>query len=639
MSAHPRPGHSADRWIPIALFVLGLALLLALRPYHLWSMSEGWVVADEGHQAYQPLRALSGQWYYRDFSTDNYPPGVVLWNALLFKLFGVRISVLRTALAVAGAGIAALAYVLARRISAPWPALLAWALAITWNAPYLNIAFPSWYCAFLGLAALAAVIAFQRRGAHGWLFLAGALIGLSAMFKITQGIYQGVGIALFLAWRGQRARGALPWMRRLLTPEGLFALAGLGAAGFLLRTHLVLPTMIVFALPLLLSTLLVLRGGEGPSEADGSSLWREAGWFVLGAGLVSLAWVLPTTIVLGPELFLEQTFLGPLRRSALMYAPIRPPTLNGWLLLGWAGLGALGLLRARRPARWGVALYALAGAVLLLLPLQGPPTPYAVLRSASRTWGNLRFYLPALVGLGLIYEIRRGRLSNRQREMAGVLLTFGAWNMLQAYPFADSNHLLWSIQPAFIGLAFLIGRAWEHAKVALGRQGMGVAAAGSFALLPILLVGLQIYPIAGLFWDADLNPMRYELLDGDRADIFVAPETGASLRAVAEAIRARTPDGAYIFDTSGPFFYFWTGRHNPTRHDYFWPAFLTEGEVEALLNDLEKKPPALVITRETDEPVFGFASFSRSYPAVADYIRNHYQPEERLGDYTLWTMR
>ena len=84
-----------------------LAFLLAFHRYNLWDMLEGWVISDEGHQLYQPLRWLSGQMFYRDFTTDNYPPGMITLHAALFGAFGVRMSVLRVFLAFVGAGIAA----------------------------------------------------------------------------------------------------------------------------------------------------------------------------------------------------------------------------------------------------------------------------------------------------------------------------------------------------------------------------------------------------------------------------------------------------------------------------------------------------------------------------------------------------
>lgn len=623
----------------LLLFLIALALLLMVRRYNLWDMTEGWVIADEGHQAYQPLRWLAGQMYFRDFATDNYPPGIVLWNGLLFRLFGVRLSVLRVYLAVVGAGIAASAYLLARAGLPAGPALFAYALCLTWNVPYLNIAFPSWVCVVLGLLALGALWRYHRRPHPAWLVLAGALCGLSALFKLTQGAYQWLGLALFLAWRGTAGRGAADWRRRVLSLEGLWALICLAAGAFLLAGHPTPANLFVFGLPLLLASTAVWAARPAEElSGNGLPFLRELLWLAAGAALVTLAWAIPTLIMVGWLPFLEQTILGPWRRSALMQAAIRPPTPNGWMVLGWAGIGALAGGKARHLPWWSWIAYCLAGAVLWFIPWHGDWTLQGALRAGLQAWSGLRFYLPALVSLGLWLALALGRRSVQNAAWIALLLAYGAWNLLQVYPFADANHLLWSIQPAFIGLAWLGYQgwlSWREKGQSAGRQW----ARPALALVPAVLVALQLYPIIGHFYrfEGGLVRVSYELLDPHRADVYVRSDAARTLREVAGAIEARTTANDAIFDTSGAFFYFLTGRHNPTRHDYFWPSFLTREEAEQLVQDLESHPPALVVGRQTEEPVFGYASFAQTYPEVAALIEAHYYPDMQIGEYILWS--
>ncbi len=635
LSAH-RP------WLEgLALFLIALALLLPFHRYNLWDMTEGWIIADEGHQAYQPLRWLIGQMFYRDFATDNYPPGMVIWNGTLFRLFGVRLSVLRTGLAFIGAGIAVSVYLLARAVLPAGAALTAYALCLTWNVPYLNIAFPSWECVVLGLLAVGAVWRYQRRPHPAWLALAGALCGLSAMFKLTQGAYQWIGLALFLAWRNAAGRGRENWRRRVLSAEGIFTFICLLIGGVMLAGHPTPANLIVFGLPLLLASLVVWM--ERPAlnlQRGAAPFWQELLWLAVGATLVTLAWVIPTVMHTGWLLFLEQTFLGPWRRSALMQAAVRPPKPNGWTMLAWAGLGALAGWKARRLPGWAFALYGLAGALLWFIPWDGDWTLQGILRAGLQGWAGMRLYLPAMVSLGLWAALVWGRLDAGEAPWLALLLTYGAWNMLQVYPFADANHLLWSIQPAFIGLAWLGYRcwlAWREKAPGTCRRWAGPA----LALAPAALVALQLYPIIGHFYRFDQGLVRvdYELLDAERADVYVRSDAARPLRETAGAIAARTSPDDTIFDTSGAFFYFLTGRHNPTRHDYFWPSFLTQEEVEKLVGDLAERRPALVISRQTQEPVFGYASFAQSYPEVAAFIEAHYQPDIQIGEYVLWSRK
>ncbi|MGQ9667359.1 MAG: hypothetical protein ACUVWB_08590 [Anaerolineae bacterium] len=623
----------------LLLFLVALALLLMVHRYNLWDMTEGWVIADEGHQAYQPLRWLAGQMYFRDFATDNYPPGVVLWNALLFRLFGARLSVLRVYLAVVGAGIAAGAYLLARAVLPAGAALFAYGLCLTWNVPYLNIAFPSWACVMLGLLALGALWRYQRRPHPAWLVLAGALCGLSALFKLTQGAYQWLGLALFLAWRGTAGRSV--GGRRVLSIEGLWALVCLAAGGILLAGHPTPANLIVFGLPLLLASVSVWTARPARElPAGGIPFLGELLWLILGAVLVTLAWAIPTLLVVGWPSFLEQTLLGPWRRSALMQAAVRPLTPNAWLMLAWAGIGALAGWKARRLPWQGYILYGLAGAVLWFIPWHGDWTLQGALRAGLQAWSGLRFYLPALVSAGLWLALVLGRRNVQDAAWTAMLLSYGAWNLLQVYPFADANHLLWSIQPAFIGLAWLGyqgWRLWQGKGRGAGRRRAWLA----LAMTPAVLAALQLYPIVGHFYrfEGGLARVSYELLDEKRADVYVRADAARTLREVAGAIEARTTANDVIFDTSGAFFYFLTGRHNPTRHDYFWPSFLTREEVEQLVQDLESHPPALVIGRQTEEPVFGYASFAQTYPEVAAFIEAHYHPDVQIGEYILWSRK
>lgn len=625
----------------LVLFLVALAFLLPFHRYNLWDMTEGWVIADEGHQAYQPLRWLAGQMFYRDFATDNYPPGMVLWNGLLLRLFGVRLSVLRVSLAFLGAGIAVLAYLAARAVLPAGAAFAAYALCLTWNVPYLNIAFPSWNCVVLGLLALGAVWRYQRRPHAAWLVLAGALCGTSALFKLTQGAYQWIGLALFLAWRGAAGRAGEDWRRRVLSAEGIFSLFCLTIGGVLLAGYATPVNLVVFGQPLLLASLAVWMGRPAQGIERGAlPFWSELLWLAAGAALVTLAWAIPAVTAVGWPLFLEQTFLGPWRRSAWMHAAIRPLTANTWTVLVWAGLGALAGWKARRLPAPAVLAYGLAGALLWFIPWNGEWALQGVLRAGLQSWNGMRFYLLALVSLGLWIELVLGRPAGQEAPWLVLLLSYGAWNMLQVFPFADADHLRWSIQPAFIGLAWLGYRGWQAWREKV--QGAGRRwALPALALAPAVLIALQVYPMAGHFYrfDQGLVRVNYELLDRERADVCVRADSARTLRAVAGAIEARTSADDTIFDTSGAFFYFLTGRHNPTRHDYFWPSFLTDDEVKQLLQDLESRRPALVVSRQTEEPVFGYASFAQSYPKVAAFIEAHYQPDIQIGEYMLWSRK
>lgn len=664
MSSRVTRETSRSWWRPAVLFLAALLFLLAFHRYNLWDMTEGWVIADEGHQVYQPLRWMAGQWYYRDFSTDNYPPGYLFLHAALFDLFGVKMSVIRVFLSLVGAGIATLGYIIARRImSAGWAAV-SYLFCLSWNVLNLNMGYPSWYCALLGLAALWTVLRYDRDEGIGWLLLAGILTGLSLALKTTQGLYQWIGIALFLAWRsnvgvGPRAypsqgihtgvratTGGCPyegWKHRLLSWEtGLAGLALLLAA-LLLRTYATPVNLLVFGLSILLVSVAATLGR--PARVDTVERRRpfimELAWLGLGMVVVTAAWAIPTIMELRWDLFIEGTFLSPLRHSAFMHAAIRLPTINGWLIIVWAAAGGLWLLWGHR-VRSGVMLaYGIAGAVLLIVPLEAGFVPREALRTAFQTWLTLRFYLFSLVSLVIWWMLWRHQVPSAHQAPLVLLLAYGSWNFLQAYPFADSNHLLWSIQPAFIGLAYLAYRTWETGRSRLVGSASNWLPAVTVGTLPVLLIALQFYPLAGHFYSLEggLRRVPYVLLDTERADIRVREDAALMLLVVAEAIEELTREDDTIFDTSGSFFYFVTGRHNATGHDFLWPGFLTDAERELLIQDLETGRPALIVRRETDEHVIGYPSFADAFPTIAEFIDLHYQLEAEIGEYALWALK
>ena len=333
--------------------------------------------------------------------------------------------------------------------------------------------------------------------------------------------------------------------------------------------------------------------------------------------------------------------MAPLRHSDYMYAWIRPPTLNGWLLLIWALGGGLWLMRGRRLRPAGVLAWGALGVGLLVLPVPFSVSPREWLRSGFQTWREMRFYLALLVSLVIWVWLWKGRVERAHRPALVLLLMYSAWNFMQVYPFADSNHLLWAIQPAFIGLAYVVNRLWKVSTLKMAGWAAGWAPALAIGVVPALCIALQVYPVIGHFYSlgGGLEPVSYTLLDDDRADVYVREEAARELQDVKAAIESLTEDGDTLFDTGGAFFYFWSGRHNATKHDFLWPGFLTDDEVARLINDLETKQPALVIGRETNEHVLGYDSFAETFPTVAEFIETHYQIEMRVGQYALWALK
>lgn len=109
--------NATDRLIAAAVFAATILLLLPL--WRFFSFD-----ADEGLTIYGAERLLTGQVPYRDFFT-LVTPGSYYLVAAEFRLFGHSLVNAHTALLFYGAAIAALTYLLARRLYGRGPSLVA----------------------------------------------------------------------------------------------------------------------------------------------------------------------------------------------------------------------------------------------------------------------------------------------------------------------------------------------------------------------------------------------------------------------------------------------------------------------------------------------------------------------------------
>jgi hypothetical protein len=170
------------------LFVLaaclsGITILRSISPH------------DEGLMLQAGSRMLSGQWPYRDFWI-NYPPGQPLVLAGLQELFGPSLLAWRVLRTLTDAGVALLAYRLARRRAPESYALLAW-VAVAGAMAFPTGPGPNPIAILLALGAIAVV---RSRP-----LLAAVLAGLACLFRLEIGAAAIIGVALG-APTGLRAR-------------------------------------------------------------------------------------------------------------------------------------------------------------------------------------------------------------------------------------------------------------------------------------------------------------------------------------------------------------------------------------------------------------------------------------------------
>ena len=126
----------ADWGIALMLFV-ATCLYLRLSYNHLY------LDFDEGFGLQGAQRILHGEVLYRDFFSF-YTPGSYYWLALLFKLFGTSILVVRGALVVYGGVFSVLTYFIARRVCSRFNSVLATLPAVLVGLTGWFLVIPCW---------------------------------------------------------------------------------------------------------------------------------------------------------------------------------------------------------------------------------------------------------------------------------------------------------------------------------------------------------------------------------------------------------------------------------------------------------------------------------------------------------------
>jgi hypothetical protein len=227
--------------------------------------NRGWIPHDEGVLGHSAERVLGGEIPHRDFA-ENYTGGLTYWNALAFRVFGLRSSSLRLALFLSFALFVPAVFAIARRFGSPLAAGLVTLAAAAWSVPNYFAGLPSWYNLFLATWGTLALLRHIETGRGRWLFMAGLLGGISCLFKVI-GSYFIAASLLFLLYREQQlsAFSDRPARPRPVSGFPLFLASGLAlfltVLFLMVRVHLEAMEFLHFLVP--------------ASTICGFLIWRE----------------------------------------------------------------------------------------------------------------------------------------------------------------------------------------------------------------------------------------------------------------------------------------------------------------------------------------------------------------------------
>lgn len=610
---------------PLIVMLGALAVLGA----YVWLARYGLDLVDEGYFLDLATRVQHGQLPYRDFDT-YYTPGIFYLHAAVLTLFGADALPVRVVMVGIRVACALLIYRLARRLTPPVfasvPALL---LAATGVLAGSNPGWPALLATLLMLDSIAQ----HEAGAGRWsLGLAGAAAGLAFLFKQNVGAFAILGALGYLLLRPRPQSGALLVLIRLLFAAGLAA-----AIRSFLKPALDGWLETTLWVPLVLTLLLLVwwtgRASDRARPTGGlRALAVDGGWLGAGCGLVTLAWLTPLLIALGPNGTPFGLFTGSVNQAALAFRLEALPRGAGVLALAaiWVPLAiAFRYQPVRSRLRWPFAIAALATLLIPMLPIRGVPAdpltslPHQFPRLAAldAELGSLYLYLPTLGAWSGLALLARRLDSDARPPLLAWYLLVGTLAELAFYPRADAAHALLAGAPLVLVGACALARV--HQVLAGGARRFVHAAL--FPTLLILPAGASLPHVYGYYLRLT-HPQpesAYVPLGLDRATVLVPQHEAEPLRAAITFIRDRTVGGEPVFAYPlDPMANVLADRPNPTRFDHFLPGALSPDDMRQVVASLETARPRYVLW---DHAAVVFWNTDKPNRTLSDYIWRCYQ--------------
>lgn len=519
-----------------------------------------WYPPDEGMYAHIAERVLAGETLHRDVQ-DIHPGYIDFANAAAFSLFGTRLVSLRYPLAFLSIVQSALAFLLLQPRGLLTAA--AGAIALT-SLSFIQFLDPSanWYCLFLTVATVAWLrwVPQDRRYRD---VVAGALVGMTFLFRQVSGVLLGMGVLvwLLLERRAQEDSGARGLGRAL----ALVLAAGL--ALYLAKASALFGWLLLGVWPLLLLVFALRR-----MDATNRVVVRML--FSLGAGAVLAAVPLVTyQAVRGAVTEWLQDSFGTavsFSNSPVLQAP-------GYGLI--ARTAIQNLVQGDVPAR-------LNGAFWLVLLSLGAPLGWIVVRSVDRRpRGDQLHPLPVVA---VFYSV--------------VALHY----QIPIYLF-------------FVAGLSAMALLWHAGRVGAWR---GPAALGALALSAVAIYYQAAMPlsrgISGMVAGAR-QPVTTGLLP-DRGGLRVGAEDAARyLRLVGLIERETRPGDTILALPSDAELYFLSRRVNPFRFANAALGIRSKASLDSALRLVRCHPPALVLHNPEDK--YNTAATAR----LMDVVRTAYE--------------
>jgi hypothetical protein len=588
---------SAIRNPQSAIFVLFIVMLAA--SWQRWTQP----LIDHGREMNLPTRILAGERIYNDVQV-LYGPFAPHFNALLYQIFGIHLSVLKAAGAVCAILILLMIYRLARALMSEWESFLVAVLvlvacALKSTANYIQpYAYAALYSLVFALGSMVATVSYVKRRSESRL-QAESLRNLPS---------EGGTPNLVLA-------GSLAGLSLISKPE--IALAGL-AAGF--------------------AALIV------ESLSERKPLWRGAALFsapVIIISAVTYSAILsraPLRVLLEdnhvlftampPQLVYFNRHVSGLARwpLSLLFSLAGVGTLALWVGL----CGVIGAIASRKQAEWRGVLK-----VGLILVCAGALWREAAIRFSGASsnvtpFASAVFILPAMIGLIIRDCWRQGDEEKGRQKLPvslspcllvspppllliplslRILLVIAVFSFVAILRVILNVATTGSYAPFYLPaltvvypyLLFRVAPA-RLAKTDQIRENMRRAA---MLMIALMAVGMAVNSVIRFRW---FNTFT---VSSPRGSFITVPEIGEPLQAAIRYAGERTnPDDYLLAAPQATTINFFAARRYPLREEIIHPGFLAgEKELDAVERIKARKTPLILIvnidTSEFRDRAFG----------------------------------
>jgi Dolichyl-phosphate-mannose-protein mannosyltransferase len=593
LGALPDPPVAWDGFAFVAL--VGLVAIWAALFHWTWA-TWGNVTVDSGREMYVPAMLAKGRMLYRDVAYP-YPPLAPYLNALLYRLFGVRLEVLYWAGALSALGSAVLLFTTALRLNsrlAGWTAGAALLMEafrrglFSFPLPY---SFPAVYGCVAACASVWLVVRAATSPRWAWECAAGMAASIALLTKLEFGAVCYAVLALLIGARWLRER---TWAR------------------FAKSVTAALPGIALCAA--VATWMLSIRGAnfithENFDSWPSSYFMKTYGKLWLTSSGFDLSWKAVETALL--QIFLLACVLFAARWA---FGRIANDERRVYL---WAALfAALGVFAYRSFPL--VRLFGMFFAPKDILEVFAFP-PAMALIVAGVSLGAWWYYF---------------RDESRETSAAVPLLTaFAALlpfrNLLETRPYGYS---IYDDGPEVLCTLIILS--------ALAAPPASSRRLRIFATAAICAISLGFMIVASNFSDPSSN--AFVTLATDRGTIRLPQGLADNYRATIAFMKQRAAAGESVMsipeDTS---LYFFSGTECPTRVAGFVPGVVAPGEAtDEVIAQIEQRAPRFLIWSNRKFPEYGAPRFGTDFDLpIGDYLRARYRPVGSLVpfDPTQWS--